>query len=612
MSRCIDLSTCHPLVRQRVLNIFDGITDYFPIPEKITTRRLNAILEWKTIDAARRQHEQFWEPKFAKLFNGVGNVVSQTYKETGGNLEVTIRAVDRALTVPFERMMNALHLEVEPEFIRTAPEQVLRKADEWDTVEVYDLPELVEWNRNTTATKVTQVTLSTKQGIRELVDRSLRNGASITDIVAALDSSYMFGRSRAHVIARTEVISSANAASHWSVKKFMPMDAGGTKDWLSTGDDRMRDSHRTAGTSQKDIPFEKPFEVGGSQLMFPGDGSLNASAKEIIQCRCTCLYHLPKYDELRNLRKPTPRRKPSPIRAVPKPKPTQAQPGGTVKPRTSAEHDAAVQAEVTDLENQIEEILRNKTARNRTLAQYDEAIEELSRKLAKEPLQFSETAISIKQQIRTLQFQRKELVLNTSWDVRQLMELPLDQQGTFKFKATLSKAGKEKAQAAAEWISKNSRAGAEWQRTERLVDWVPKGREQRAFANGRSIYVTPRNEVDVYVHEFGHTIDFHSPRYLNSSVKHLEDRTKGEVASKLKNLFPGHGYHDYEIAKKDKFQDWYTGKIYVDQRGNWYGTEVLSMGMQQMFNNPAKLFLEDRELWRYVMTILREGKRPWP
>jgi len=61
------------------------------------------------------------------------------------------------------------------------------------------------------------------------------------------------------------------------------------KKWNDIGDSHTRDTHRMAG-AQSPIEMNKPFLVGASMLMFPGDTSLGASLDEIIGCRCYLTY----------------------------------------------------------------------------------------------------------------------------------------------------------------------------------------------------------------------------------------------------------------------------------------------------------------------------------
>ncbi len=60
------------------------------------------------------------------------------------------------------------------------------------------------------------------------------------------------------------------------------------KEWNTVGDERVRRAHANADFQQRDQ--DKPFNVGGEQLKYPGDTSLGASLGNIINCRCAALY----------------------------------------------------------------------------------------------------------------------------------------------------------------------------------------------------------------------------------------------------------------------------------------------------------------------------------
>lgn len=88
-------------------------------------------------------------------------------------------------------------------------------------------------------------------------------------------------------IVRTEVLGAMNAGSVEGYKL-----AGARKEWLTARDDAVRGeepddkfSHVEADGQIKEA--DEPFEVGGEELMFPGDPS--GSAGNIVNCRCTVL-----------------------------------------------------------------------------------------------------------------------------------------------------------------------------------------------------------------------------------------------------------------------------------------------------------------------------------
>lgn len=60
------------------------------------------------------------------------------------------------------------------------------------------------------------------------------------------------------------------------------------KVWISEADGRVRATHDEAHGQER--PIAKLFEVGGSELMFPGDITHGADMKEIYNCRCHVEY----------------------------------------------------------------------------------------------------------------------------------------------------------------------------------------------------------------------------------------------------------------------------------------------------------------------------------
>jgi uncharacterized protein with gpF-like domain len=90
---------------------------------------------------------------------------------------------------------------------------------------------------------------------------------------------------RAEMIARTEVINASNTASLAGAKVS---GANVQKEWLASRDKRTREDHEKADGQVVDL--DAPFIMGGYQLMWPGDPSMGAPAKDLINCRCTLTY----------------------------------------------------------------------------------------------------------------------------------------------------------------------------------------------------------------------------------------------------------------------------------------------------------------------------------
>lgn len=122
-------------------------------------------------------------------------------------------------------------------------------------------------------------------------DESIPQLAARVD--ALLDDTQRW-RNRAVTIARTETIAANNAGSYHAasaVADLLGHPVGEVvKEWLATADGRTRETHAEAD-GQQVTGMGSAFTVGDSALQYPGDPS--GSGGEVINCRCTVLYHHP-------------------------------------------------------------------------------------------------------------------------------------------------------------------------------------------------------------------------------------------------------------------------------------------------------------------------------
>ena len=99
-------------------------------------------------------------------------------------------------------------------------------------------------------------------------------------------------RFRTERIVRTELTRASNWGSVEGIKSTgIPM----YKFWVATISTQTRKAHDLANGQKRDL--NEPFEVDGELLMFPGDISLGATAKNIVNCRCTVTYQ-PKVNQI--------------------------------------------------------------------------------------------------------------------------------------------------------------------------------------------------------------------------------------------------------------------------------------------------------------------------
>jgi len=143
----------------------------------------------------------------------------------------------------------------------------------------------IGYKRTVSGVKLSKVNQTTRNRVARQLTEGLGKGESLqqlTDRVAGvLSPNKLGGRKRALSIARTQTASAVSTGRHES---FRHATVSG-KSWITSGDDHVRDAHRTAGvTYAKPIPLDQPFIVDGESLAYPGDPS--GSAKNIANCRC--------------------------------------------------------------------------------------------------------------------------------------------------------------------------------------------------------------------------------------------------------------------------------------------------------------------------------------
>jgi hypothetical protein len=114
--------------------------------------------------------------------------------------------------------------------------------------------------------------------------------AQIDNAINRMQSNTL--RFRGEVIARTESINALRAGQFQAVQQSLDVgeldSQDASKAWDATGDSRTRLDHWQMEAKYKDgIPINEAFQFpDGTEAMYPGDNSLGASAKQVIQCRC--------------------------------------------------------------------------------------------------------------------------------------------------------------------------------------------------------------------------------------------------------------------------------------------------------------------------------------
>ena len=127
--------------------------------------------------------------------------------------------------------------------------------------------------------------------------------------------------------------------------------------------------------------------------------------------------------------------------------------------------------------------------------------------------------------------------------------------------------------------------------------------ERRSSYNSahNALMISADSPVATMVHELGHHIETTNKSVKKAVHNFLKYRTRNDPTERLKDIFPNSNYRETEKAKRDKFPQAYCGKIYPGADPH---TEIVSMGFQYMYQNPAQFLREDPEYFRFIYDIM--------
>lgn len=199
---------------------------------------------------------------------------------------------------------------------------------------------------------------------------------------------------------------------------------------------------------------------------------------------------------------------------------------------------------------------------------------------------------------------------------------PSPGRGYYKGRGVISPAVRaqveRRIEQAVEWFSRATHR--EWASTDRIRFYVSTNRAAgRAFARERNkqfteVWIDPNAPVKTIVHEMGHALEnLGKGKGKKRSVDYVYSRTQGEA---LQSIYGGRS----ERGRPDEFRDKYIGKEYATELSDhytttdkpWprgkreiYGTELLSMGVEYMFDDPVAFARGDPGHFNWTLRELR-------
>jgi hypothetical protein len=144
------------------------------------------------------------------------------------------------------------------------------------------------------------------------------------------------------------------------------------------------------------------------------------------------------------------------------------------------------------------------------------------------------------------------------------------------------------------------------------VKILPRDTNQRANFDPKkeTMNLASGGNASTIVHEMGHAIDkiatLGGDESSNASLAFLKHRVGDEPLTYLARKFPQVGFSQDEVGRKDRFEEafgerqaYYVGKKYIDN-----ASEILSMGLQKLHDDPLLFAKKDPEYCKFVLGVL--------
>lgn len=134
-------------------------------------------------------------------------------------------------------------------------------------------------NRNL-SNRITMINRTMQRQIEVIVQQGISEGLTTEETADKIRQAYNLAKNRATTIARTQT----TAAMNNSGKKYAELSGAKTKEWITAGDELVRESH-VENQLQGEIPLTQNFSNGQD---YPGEPV--GDPAESINCRCTLGY----------------------------------------------------------------------------------------------------------------------------------------------------------------------------------------------------------------------------------------------------------------------------------------------------------------------------------
>lgn len=201
---------------------------------------------------------------------------------------------------------------------------------------------------------------------------------------------------------------------------------------------------------------------------------------------------------------------------------------------------------------------------------------------------------------------RRRLREEAARKVEEALEVPADLRATWDHRDGPGFGGKAanvatRADVAA-WLRAKTAGGAA---TPIEIAWESRpGARAYASRSDSAIVVKDDESPGTMAHEMGHHIEYRLPGVLRAAQEFLAHRVGNQPLRPLKDVVSG-AFDADEMGRDDDFakafgvdEAWYVGKHYDGL------TEIVAMGVEKLYNDPAGFAKNDPEYFKFVLGIL--------
>jgi SPP1 gp7 family putative phage head morphogenesis protein len=242
------------------------------------------VAQWSTLMAMRRASVKAAQAKFNKvLFAARGEVLARI-ESAQGRIALAMGATTRAAAADFifdlKKFKERLLVEMRSAALDTlqkAGNELFKEVGKDDPWKLSDpvAQQFFKGRQNKLTDVADEVFATVKEELQEGIDA----GESTKELADRVRGQFNdMSKERAMRIAATET-----QAAYGTARQVAMRDAGVQfKKWLTSGNANVRPAHQAA--NQQVVRIDEAFEVGGEQLMHPGDPA--GSAENVINCHC--------------------------------------------------------------------------------------------------------------------------------------------------------------------------------------------------------------------------------------------------------------------------------------------------------------------------------------